>query len=126
MTYEFEIVAEDQAQLDRPKDTRNAAKNRLLRAANDFHDASRLARKHGFLLVCHNDVHYQIRPDNGSWLLNIYPGNRRLYTDTNYPNKAPFLADKLARMPGGWTLKNIVLALIQLQETNNGACDQHS
>lgn len=81
-------------------------------AIDDFDAARRLADESDLRLrACVNkDVsglcsHYQLRSTNPKWLLNIYPGNRRLYWDPNL--KGPFLyIDKT------WSLRSVVVAAI--------------
>ena len=77
-------------------------------ASESFPFVRGLAEDHGLKLVCHGDAHYQLEPDTEErgWLVNIYPGNQRLYHDRNRP-KAPFLD---AGRP--WTLESVVRAAI--------------
>jgi len=72
---------------------------------NEFGAASQLATQSGMTLVRHSEVHYQLRGQAG-WLLNIYPGNRRLYHDRNRP-KPPYL-----KVDPNWTLIDIVRTAI--------------
>lgn len=55
----------------------------------------------------HTDVHYQL--STGTWLLNIHPGNKRLYWDRQW-KRGPFLA-----VEGEWTLVDVVKAAITAQ-----------
>lgn len=76
-------------------------------AGKVFIDASTRASQRGLQLLRRSDQHYQlIGPD---WLLDVYPGNHRLYRPTpgrRYPTKAPFL-----KVPyGAWTLMDVVEA----------------
>lgn len=77
------------------------------RAANKelFGAARQLAAQAGLTLVQHTEVHYGLKGPTG-WLLNIYPGNRRLYHDRQKP-KPPFL-----KMKPDWTLLDVVRAAI--------------
>lgn len=56
-----------------------------------------------------NAAHYQLRSPTAGWLLNIYPGNGRLYWDPRY--RGPFL-----RVREGWTLLDVIEATIQQME----------
>jgi len=78
-------------------------------ATATFQHCLRKARAAGLRLVRHNDAHYQIfGPGERGWLINIYPGNHRLYSDPKRP-KAPRLA---RRMPLDWVLEDVVTAAI--------------
>jgi hypothetical protein len=70
-----------------------------------FDEARELAAKYGFTLKRHTDVHYQLT--DGQWLMNIYPGKRRLYHDRNKP-APPFLD-----VPHGWGLLDVVTAALK-------------
>jgi hypothetical protein len=49
-------------------------------ALRDYKSAAALANQVGWQFRCHSEVHYSLRkPQENSWILNIYPGNRRLY-----------------------------------------------
>ena len=69
-------------------------------AADDFLDADNLARKHRMRLLCRSESHYQLT--DGDWLLNLYPGNCRIFTDKNHGG--PYLDFAGAR----WTLVQVV------------------
>jgi len=71
-------------------------------AAIDWTKAFIAAKDSGMTLKQHSDQHYQLSHPDG-WLLNIYPGNRRLYHDKN--RKGPFL-----QVPLEWTLLDVVNA----------------
>ena len=60
----------------------------------DYETARQCAINRGFDLIKVSDVQYRLEPLDGSWLLNIYPGNRRLYGDPNRPKRAPYLKIK--------------------------------
>ena len=51
-------------------------------------------------------AHYQLRSHDPAWLLNIYPGNCRLYWDPNH--RGPFL-----KVNSPWCLRTIVAAAIR-------------
>jgi hypothetical protein len=77
-------------------------------ALKDYNNAAALANQVGWQFTCHSEVHYSLRkPQENSWILNVYPGNRRLYYDPNKP-KGPFL-----RLKDDWSLTDVVLAAIQ-------------
>lgn len=97
MDYEFFSLLKKEQQQD-------GVKLRLM--SNDtFVEARQLAAQSGMVLVQHSDVHYQLKGQAG-WLLNIYPGNQRLYHDRNRP-KPPYLDVKL-----DWNLIDVVHAAI--------------
>jgi len=73
--------------------------------------AKTLAAEHGFLLLQKSEVHYQLL-GLGGWLINLYPGNQRIYADPNRA-KAPYLRIEKAE----WDLIDAVKAAI-----NSGAC----
>ncbi len=72
-------------------------------AAGQFHEAAAMAAVNGLRLRCCTEVHYQLKPADGAWLMNIYPSNRRLYADPQ--KRGPFL-----RVPDNWTLLDVVKA----------------
>lgn len=72
-------------------------------AAAQFKKAQQVARKYGLELRQCSTVHYQLTSPKG-WLMNIYPGNCRLYGDRNKKVKAPFV--KVT----DWTLVGVVEA----------------
>jgi hypothetical protein len=53
-------------------------------------------------------IHYQLSPESGEWLLNIYPSNRRLYRDKGKPHPAPYL-----KLVENWHLIDVVRAAIK-------------
>ena len=85
--------------------------DRRAAALNDFEAARQLASQAGMTLVQCSDVHYQLSLDKNGWLINVYPGNQRLYHDRNHP-KPPFLDVSF-----GWGLIDVVKAAIK--ESNN-------
>ena len=68
-----------------PDQFQEARSKRRKLAASDFEQARNLAETHGLFLVRRTDQHYQLTPNDDGWLLNLYPGNCRLYGDTNRP-----------------------------------------
>ena len=85
-------------------DAQRRGENRL-RARGSFADALKRASELGLSLVRRNDTHYQLRPLDRSWLINLYPGNNRIYRDAGQPKAAPFLDVR-----HDWTLLDIVEA----------------
>jgi hypothetical protein len=67
------------------------------------------AEQRGLTLKQCSMDHYQLT--NGSWLLNLYPGNQRIYADRNR-SKPPFL-----NVPEPWTLMDCVRASANAEET---------
>lgn len=86
------------------------AKQRRQRAAEEFPDLVELAAQHGLTLVKRSESHYQLLPVGARWLLNIYPGNCRLYHDPNI-ERSPFL-----HLPTPWTLRDVLEAAIKALE----------
>lgn len=77
-------------------------------AKGSFHEAAAAARKAGLSLIQRDDHHYQLRGNrHGDWLINLYPGNGRVYADRNKA-QAPFL-----ELPEYWTLMDLVDAAIK-------------
>ena len=77
-----------------------------------FGAARQLAAQSGMVLEQHTEVHYGLKSPAG-WLLNIYPGNRRLYHDRQRP-KPPFL-----KIKPDWTLIDVVRAAIAASSTTD-------
>lgn len=79
-------------------------------AERDFARAVALARRSGLLLVRKSDTHYQLEPapKGQGWLLNLYPGNQRIYSDKNRP-KAPYLGWAEKGLNRDWALEDLVL-----------------
>lgn len=77
-----------------------------------YHAAAAKAQDYGLKLLQHSDVHYTLTLDKAgkksTWLLNIYPGNQRLYWDRQYL-KPPWLSISDMR---DWTLFDVVDAAI--------------
>jgi hypothetical protein len=67
--------------------------------------ARQFAAQADMTLTQHTEIHYSLQSPAG-WILNIYPGNRRLYHDRNCP-KPPFL-----KIKPDWTLIDVVQAAI--------------
>ena len=81
-------------------------------AAGDAATAGAMALEAGMRLIKKDVYLYQLHgPENADgkrWLLNLYPGNRRVYAPKREP-KAPFLG--LAGVE--WTLGDVVVAAIE-------------
>lgn len=78
-----------------------------------YQAAAQLATQVGWLFNRHSEVHYSLRkPQGNSWILNIYPGNRRLYYDQNKP-KGPYL-----KVKDNWNLLDVVQAAIVQNNAN--------
>ena len=78
-----------------------------------YHAATQLATQVGWLFICHSEVHYSLRkPQGNSWILNIYPGNRKTVYDQNKP-RGPNL-----KLKSDWTLLEVVQAAIVQNNAN--------
>jgi len=86
-----------------PEQSDEKREARRQEAADQFLDACGIAAKAGLVLVCHTDAHYQLRDAGHTWIINIYPGNRRLYHDTQ--KRGPYL-----HVRDEWTLLEVVHA----------------
>jgi hypothetical protein len=76
-------------------------------STDEFSIAARLASANGLALRRHSDSHYALEHIADGWLINVYPGNQRLYMDQQRP-KAPYL-----RLRGElWNLADVVSAAI--------------
>ena len=84
--------------------------NNRLRAESDFPEARRRLRAAELFLVRYSAMHYALRGhgEKSSWLLNIYPGNRRILKGVGSP---PYL-----KLPAEWTLLDVADAAIKLKE----------
>ena len=96
----------------REEDKRDREQNRQ-QATHDFTAAVELANQHGMGLIRRSDTHYQINHIDG-WLLNLYPGNQRLYGDRNRRVKAPSVDLHIAAEEMRcWTLLDVVHSLVR-------------
>lgn len=77
---------------------------------NDFSNAKELAEKANLKLIQKSDVHYQLK-FNDEWIVNIYPGNQRLYSDRN-KNKPPYI-----EIEENWTLTDVVQKFINKMQS---------
>lgn len=83
-----------------------------MHASYEFEGAKAYAEHHGFKLVMHTESHYQLIAP-GRWLLNIYPGNCRLYDDRNQNERAPYIHIKAP-----WTLQQVVESAVEKDQIN--------
>lgn len=91
----------------RLEQAKESEKRRQL-AQKDYANALALANQLGWILKCHSESHYSLRkPQENSWLLNIYPGNSKFYYDLNKP-KGPIL-----KLKKDWTLTDLLEEVIQ-------------
>ena len=96
----------------RREQAREHKADRRLAAGRDFQVARTMADSAGLILFHKTDTHFQLTTKaTGGWLLNLYPGNCRVYGDRNRP-KGPFL--NLAGVK--WTLVEVV----------RRACERHA
>lgn len=88
-----------------PEQSQEKRGDRMDCAADMFPDAAQLAKDGGLVLVKHTDVHYQIRPRDDSWIINIYPSNRRIYSPPD--RRGPYL-----QLRSEWDLIDVVIAAV--------------
>lgn len=74
-------------------------------ALSQFELAQELAERHGMIFVQRTESHYQLSRDG--WLINVYPGNRRIYADRNKV-RAPYLS-----VPDEWNLMDVIEAAVK-------------
>ena len=100
-----------------PEQSQAERKARRIGASQDFRSAQLLAKEAGMVLLCHGEAHYQLVYGRDRWVLNIYPGNQRLYHDKAH--QGPYL--NLAFWP--WSLEDVVRAAIRATaEAGESAC----
>lgn len=96
----------------RLEQAKESAKRRR-QALKDYTRALALADQLGWILKCHSESHYSLRkPQENSWLLNIYPGNGRFYYDPNKP-KGPIL-----KLKSDWTLTELLEEVVKKNDAN--------
>lgn len=83
--------------------------NRRLSAEEELSAAQEIASASGVELRQCSWTHYQLSAGAGRPLLNIYPGNRRIYSDPN--RRWPFV-----RVRRNWSLVDVVQAAIKALE----------
>lgn len=89
-------------------------------AGASFQDAAELATKHDMILLRRSNVHYSLygpatrNGGNGKprykdrWLLDLYPGNQRIFRPTNRKPAAPFI-----QVAPNWHLIDVVKAVVE-------------
>lgn len=87
---------------------------RIEQSERAFEEAWRLAMNHRYSLKKCTQVHYQLRSPKG-WLLNIYPGNQRLYHARDAAIKPPILWKVLEPMKT-WTVFDIVQKCVEEEQ----------
>ena len=88
------------------KAIRQMSATELRRAAIfDFPVAERIAKLIGLELVQRSEVHYQIKSPVG-WIINVYPGNRRIYHQPKQKARGPFFD-----LPSEWDLFDVLEAI---------------
>ena len=97
-----DIIDGFKAMADIDKQDREVAR---AKAAIEFVTVRDFAKSAGLTLRAHTEAHYSLR--GCGYILNIYPGNRRLYYDRSH-RKPPFL-----KLPDEWSLLNVVQAAIE-------------
>jgi hypothetical protein len=90
-------------------------------AAGEFENAKTVAFAGGLILRKVDDTLYQLWPrGKRTWLLNVYPGNRRLWFDRNFA-KPPYL-----RLSDEWGLIDVVQAAIEALRKEKPDVRDHS
>ena len=79
----------------------------IQKSAKLYEKAVNLAVKAGWRLRKHSDIHYSLWESAEGWLLNIYPGNGRLYYDFR-KKKGPFLKLNIE-----WNLLDVIESAIK-------------
>lgn len=87
------------------KERQQQGETRREDAASNYAEAARAAKDRGMRLIRHTDAHYQLRHWRKNWLLDLYPGNQRIYRPNREP-RAPFL-----EFEEEWTLLDVVFAM---------------
>lgn len=83
-------------------------------ALEDFSEAAALAEGAGLNLRRCSEAHYQLRKP-GAWLLQVYPGNGRLYD--NQPPRQGERRPPFIRVSSPWNLVDVMRAAIE-QDVN--------
>lgn len=84
--------------------------NRRLQATLDYEQASGAAAQFNMQLIRHTETHYSLRHNKG-WIINLYPGNQRIFRDQNNKVHSPYL-----KLPNNWTLLDVVEACAVIEE----------
>lgn len=95
-------ACEDPGKHDYPRAKGRRRENRSI-AEDEFAPAQKLAELNSLHLRQCSTTQYQLTHHTKKWLLNIYPGNCRLYHDTNRPG------DYL-EVKSPWDLMDVVVA----------------
>lgn len=82
-------------------------RRRRAEAAADFIKARDLARSAGLTLLKHSDAHYNLLNHRTGSIINLYPGNRRIYADKSKA-KPPFL--RVVDGPESWLYRVVKAA----------------
>lgn len=88
------------------KQRQNEAADRRSVAASEFASASAMATRSGLELMQLTPTHFQLR--GRGWIINLYPGNQRIYKDRSTREKAPHL-----ELQETWRLSDVVVAAIE-------------
>ncbi len=78
-------------------------------AAEQFPGARGIAERAGVTLRRFTEAHYQLRGPRGKWIINIDPGNRRMFHDQH--KRGPYL-----EVSAEWTLLEVVHAALRAME----------
>lgn len=102
------MSAEDYEGFRMLKEHRQACgvENRAI-ARDDFEAAQRRAFALVLVLNRHSEAHYSLQHPTG-WVLHIYPGNQRLYSDPKRTPRPPFV-----KLPQPWTLDDVLDAIAE-------------
>lgn len=98
----YNVVKQERQQDSQRRRDHNAA---IFEQARDY------AASHGMILWRCSDVQYQLCGGNG-WLINLYPGNQRIFRDINKP-RAPRLSVSCE-----WDLMDVVKEAARLADAS--------
>ena len=82
-------------------------------AKAEYGSAAAFANENNMSLGRVSDSHYQLWGPDGCWLINMYPGNHRIYSPKH------LLAPYLFVERGNWTLTDVIRAAIEAHERNS-------
>lgn len=103
-TEDYSIFDEMKAERQLEKSVRRDSASQQFIAARD------LAAAYHLILHRCSDVHYHLMPTHRRWLINVYPGNQRLYSDKSKPG-GPYL-----KVPRPWDLLDVVKSAVAALE----------
>ena len=83
------------------KERQEEGEVRRNKAGNDFSIAKRMAESKGWVLKQHTYSHFQLISPGRKIIINLYPGNQRIYQDPK--KRGPYL-----KIPFEWTLCDVV------------------